>query len=103
MASRPSQAITCPSRPRCVQKLSIRSAEFRRLWARHDVRESVSGTKTFRVPEVGDIDLHWDTYSLPGSPGPVMLVFTAEPGTAHAERLRLPGSLHASRVRRAAA
>lgn len=94
---------THPRATRVIGELSIRSAEFRRLWARHDVRESVSGTKTFRVPEVGDIDLHWDTYPLPGSPGPVMLVFTAEPGTAHAERLRLLGSLHASRVRRAAA
>lgn len=94
---------THPRATRVVGELSIRSAEFRRLWARHDVRESVSGTKTFRAPEVGDIDLHWDTYPLPGSPGPIMLVFTAEPGTAHAERLRLLGSLHASRVRRAAA
>nr|BFE60446.1 helix-turn-helix transcriptional regulator [Dactylosporangium thailandense] len=83
---------TDPTHPRAtaiVGELSIRSAEFRRLWGRHDVRESVSGTKTFRIPEVGDVVLDWDTYPLPGNPGPVMLVFTAEPGTAHAERLRL--------------
>ncbi|MFI2666575.1 helix-turn-helix domain-containing protein [Micromonospora carbonacea] len=89
-----------PTHPRAtavVGELSIRSAEFRRLWARHDVRESVSGTKTFRVPEVGDIVLDWDTYPLPGHPGPVMLVFTAEPGSADADRLRLLASLHATR------
>jgi transcriptional regulator with XRE-family HTH domain len=89
-----------PTHPRAtaiVGELSIRSAEFRRLWARHDVRESVSGTKTFRVPEVGDIRLDWDTYPLPGNPGPVMLVFTAEPGSADADRLRLLASVHASR------
>ncbi|MFF3852886.1 helix-turn-helix domain-containing protein [Micromonospora sp. NPDC002575] len=89
-----------PTHPRAtaiVGELSIRSAEFRRLWARHDVRESVSGTKTFRVPEVGDIVLDWDTYPLPGNPGPVMLVFTAEPGSADADRLRLLASLHATR------
>ena len=68
-----------------VERLQAASAEFRRLWARHDVRESVSGTKTFRVPEVGDIDLTWDTYPLPGSPGPVMLVFTA---AAHFNSMR---------------
>jgi hypothetical protein len=68
------------------------------LWARHDVRERVSGTKTFRVPEVGDIDLAWDTYPLPGNPGPVMLVFTAEPGTADADRLQLLAALHATRA-----
>lgn len=91
---------TDPTHPRAtavVGELSIRSAEFRRLWARHDVRGSVSGTKTFRIPEVGDVVLDWDTYPLPGSPGPVMLVFTAEPGSADADRLRLLASLHATR------
>ncbi len=91
---------TDPTHPRAtaiVGELSIRSAEFRRLWARHDVRESVSGTKTFRVPEVGDISLHWDTYPLPGNPGPVMLVYTAEPGSPDADRLGLLASLHATR------
>ena len=90
-----------PAHPRAtaiVGELSIRSAEFRRLWARHDVRESVSGTKTFTVPEVGEIVLDWDTYPLPGSPGPVLLVFTAEPGSPGAERLKLLASLHATRV-----
>lgn len=91
---------TDPTHPRAtaiIGELSIRSAEFRRLWARHDVRASVSGTKTFRVPEVGDVVLDWDTYPLPGRPGPVMLVFTAEPGSADADRLHLLASLRASR------
>ncbi len=89
-----------PTHPRAtavVGELTIRSAEFRRLWARHDVRGSVSGTKTFRIPEVGDVALHWDTYPLPGSPGPVLLVFTVEPGTPDADRLALLASLHAGR------
>ncbi|WP_459545141.1 helix-turn-helix transcriptional regulator [Nocardia sp. X0981] len=91
---------TDPTHPRAtaiVGELSIRSAEFRRLWARHDIRESVSGTKTFHVPEVGDIVLDWDTYPLPGNPGPVMLVYTAEPGSADADRLRLLSTLRATR------
>jgi transcriptional regulator with XRE-family HTH domain len=92
-----------PTHPRAtaiVGELSIGSAEFRRLWARHDVRASVSGTKTFRVPEVGDVVLTWDTYPLPGNTGPVMLVFTAEPGSPDADRLQLLASLHANRSRR---
>ncbi|CAL9575202.1 hypothetical protein SUDANB95_04880 [Actinosynnema sp. ALI-1.44] len=91
---------TDPTHPRAtaiVGELSIRSAEFRRLWARHDVRESVSGTKTFRVPKVGDIVLDWDTYPLPGNRGPIMLVFTAEPSSADADRLQFLASLHATR------
>ncbi|WP_199510382.1 helix-turn-helix transcriptional regulator [Nucisporomicrobium flavum] len=94
---------TDPTHPRAtaiVGELSIRSPEFRRLWGRHDVRESVSGSKTFRIPEVGDIVLDWDTYPLPGDPGPVMLVFTAEPGSADADRLQLLAALHATRVRK---
>lgn len=92
---------TDPSHPRAtavVGELSIRSAEFRRLWARHDVRESVSGSKSFRIPEVGDVTLDWDSYPLPGNPGPVMLVYTAEPGSVDADRLQLLASLHATRV-----
>ena len=91
---------TDPTHPRAtaiVGELSIRSAEFRRLWARHDVRESVSGTKTFRIPEVGELDLDWDTYRVHGSPGMVLLVFTTEPGSADADRLRLLASLQAGR------
>ena len=91
---------TDPTHPRAaavVGELTIRSAEFRRLWARHDVRESVSGTKTFHLPEVGDVVLDWDTYPLPGNPGPFMLVYTAEPNTPDADRLRLLASLHATR------
>ncbi|GAA3721324.1 helix-turn-helix transcriptional regulator [Streptomyces tremellae] len=91
---------TDPTHPRAtaiVGELSIRSAAFRRMWARHDVGTSVSGTKTFRAPGVGDLVLDWDTYPLPGAPGPVMLVWTAEPGSADADRLRLLASLHATR------
>jgi hypothetical protein len=90
-----------PVHPRAtaiVGELSIRSAEFRRLWARHDVRVQVSGRKTFRVPRVGEIVLDWDSYPLPGDPGPVMLVWTAEPGSADADRLRLLASLQATRT-----
>jgi transcriptional regulator with XRE-family HTH domain len=94
---------TDPTHPRAtavVGELSIRSAEFRRLWARHEVRESVSGAKTFRVPEVGDIVLDWDTYPLPGNPGPVMVVYTADPNSPDADRLRLLATLHATRADR---
>ncbi len=89
-----------PTHPRAtaiVGELSIRSAEFRRLWSRHDVRETVRGRKTFRVPEVGEIVVDWDTYPLPGNPGPVMVVFTAEPGSPDADRLQLLATLHATR------
>ncbi|MFS8199780.1 helix-turn-helix transcriptional regulator [Streptomyces sp. CWNU-52B] len=95
-----------PDHPRAttlIGELSIHSEDFRRLWARHDVRENVHGTKLFRHPEVGPITLDWDTYPLPGDPGPVLLVYTAEPGSADDERLRLLSSLRATRARDTAA
>ncbi|MFC8779263.1 MULTISPECIES: helix-turn-helix transcriptional regulator [Streptomyces] len=92
-----------PTHPRAtaiVGELSIRSAEFRRLWARHDVRASVSGTKTFSNPAVGDLTLEWSTYPLPGRPGPFLLVFTPEPNSPDEDRLHLLASLHATRTAR---
>ncbi|TKK89741.1 helix-turn-helix domain-containing protein [Herbidospora galbida] len=81
---------TDPDHPRAravVDELSVTSSEFRRMWARHDVREGVHGTKTFRHPHVGDIAVEWDAYPLEPPPGPLMVVFTPQPG--HEERLRL--------------
>ncbi|MZE81820.1 helix-turn-helix transcriptional regulator [Streptomyces xinghaiensis] len=89
-----------PGHPRAtalIGELSIHSTDFRSLWARHDVRENVHGTKLFRHPEAGEITLDWDSYPLPGNPGPVLLVYTAEPGSADAERLQLLASLRATR------
>ncbi|AGZ42906.1 helix-turn-helix transcriptional regulator [Actinoplanes friuliensis] len=94
-----------PTHPRAttvIGELSIHSADFREMWARHDVREAVSGRKTFRHPAVGDITLDWDTYPLPGSPGPVLLVYTAEPGTPSADRIQLLASLQATTSQRLA-
>ncbi|RCK69404.1 XRE family transcriptional regulator [Desertihabitans brevis] len=79
-----------PDHPRAVAiigELSIQSAEFRRMWAKHDVRESVHGAKTIRHPRIGEIDVEWDAYPLPGTPGMHLIVFTPQPGNE--DRLRL--------------
>lgn len=92
-----------PSHPRgtaIVGELSIRSADFRRLWDQYDVRSPVQGVKVFHRPEIGEITLDWASYPLPGSPGSMLLVYTAEPGSADADRLQLLGALHATHQRR---
>jgi len=85
-----------PEHPRAIAivgALSVRSAEFRTLWARHDVRDRVQGGKTIRHPRVGDIDVEWDAYGLAG--GATMIVMTPRPG--HEDRLQLLSTLAADR------
>lgn len=88
-----------PDHPRAQQlvgELSVHSPDFRRLWARHDVRQKVRGTKAFHHPQVGQLDLDWDAYPLPGGPGPVLVVYTAVPGSDADDRLRLLSTLLAT-------
>ena len=72
-----------------VGELSTNSDEFRRWWARHDVQEKAHGTKRFRHPVVGDLELHYETLSLPGSPRQTLVTYTAEPGSPSATALRM--------------
>jgi hypothetical protein len=75
-----------------VGELSTRSGTFRRLWADHNVRTHGSGTKRFRHPVVGDLTLAYEELAITAEPGLVLLVYTAEPGSPSAERLRLLAS-----------
>ena len=78
-----------------VGELSTHSETFRTLWASHDVRTHGAGTKRFQHPEVGEVVLAYEEFAITAEPGLVMLVYTAEPGSPSAERLRLLGSLAA--------
>ncbi|WP_348789899.1 helix-turn-helix transcriptional regulator [Leifsonia sp. NPDC080035] len=75
-----------------VGELSTRSDTFRRLWGAHDVRTHGAGTKRFRHPVVGELTLAYEEFAITAEPGHVMLVYTAEPGSPSAERLRLLAS-----------
>lgn len=75
-----------------VGELSTRSDLFRRLWGAHNVRTHGAGTKRFQHPVVGELVLAYQELALTDQPGLVMLVYTAEPGSPSAERLRLLAS-----------
>ena len=72
-----------------VGELCTRSELFRRLWGAHDVREHRDGLKRVHHPVVGDLDLTYQSMDLASDRGLLMLVFSAEPGSASHERLQL--------------
>jgi transcriptional regulator with XRE-family HTH domain len=76
-----------------IEELAGKSPEFRELWGTHDVRIHVAGTKLFRHPDVGDLDLFYEAMQLPSDPGLQFVGFTAEPGSTSDDALRLLGSL----------
>lgn len=75
-----------------VGELSTQSDVFRRLWAAHDVRIHGSGTKRFVHPVVGEVVLAYEELAVTAEPGLVLMVYTAEPASPSAERLRLLAS-----------
>lgn len=86
-----------------VGELATRSDVFARLWAAHDVRTHGSGTKRFVHPVVGELTLAYEELAITADPGSVLLVYTAEPGSPTADRLRLLASWAATQQASAAA
>lgn len=71
-----------------AERLLATSEEFREVWARHEVGIRPRDVKTYRHPEVGLLTLQCQVLQDPDS-SQNLLVYTAEPGSETAERLRL--------------
>lgn len=89
-----------PDDPRLTElvgELSLKSEEFRRRWARHEVREKTSGTKRFQHPIVGELTLGYETFSVNGAAGQMLVVYHAEQGSESERALaRLVATIPAS-------
>ncbi|PXA68769.1 helix-turn-helix transcriptional regulator [Cryobacterium arcticum] len=72
-----------------IGELSVRSEEFRRRWAAHDVRVHTTAPKLIRHPVVGDLNLVFQSFDAGTDPGLHLVTYTAEPGSPSAERLAL--------------
>jgi hypothetical protein len=59
-----------------VGELSVKSNEFVRAWARHEVCEQLSGTKRLHHPLVGDLTLQYETLALPDEPEQQLVTYT---------------------------
>jgi transcriptional regulator with XRE-family HTH domain len=85
-----------------VGELATRCEEFRSRWAAHNVRLHHHGVKTFDHPAVGPVEAAYNSMDLPGDPGLVLTVYTAEPGSPSDDALRLLASWGATHLRPAA-
>src|SRR3954447_18944833 len=75
-----------------VGELATGSDVFGRLWASHDVREHRTGTKEVTHPVVGHLDLSFEALDISSESGLQLIAFSAEPGSATSDSLRLLAS-----------
>ncbi len=72
-----------------VGELAVKSPEFCSLWADNRMWGNASGTKDFHHPVVGDMRLSCETLRVAGDPRQTLVVYSAKPGSASADALRL--------------
>jgi transcriptional regulator with XRE-family HTH domain len=81
-----------------VGELSMRSPQFRKDWADQDVHEHRTGTKVYRHPKVGEVEVTYDVFEMPGEPGLSITTYTSEEGSATADKLALLSTWAATRT-----
>lgn len=89
-----------PTDPRIravVDRLAQESPEFVELWQRHEARPKRLASKRFHHREVGPLTLRIHAFDVTSAPGQELIVYHADPGTAHAEALALLGTIAATR------
>ncbi len=74
---------------RLVGDLSIKSPEFRRLWARNRVHERSTGTKRYHHPLVGDLTVVYQALTPGDDAEQTLIVYETEPGSPSAHALEL--------------
>jgi len=87
------EAVDDPRVVELVGELSLSSARFRTLWARHDVGRLVGGTTTVHHPVVGTLDLHRDKLPVDGL---TLVLYYADQHSESADKLEALASLAAS-------
>ena len=79
-----------------IGELSTRSDAFRVMWGSQDVHVFRETTKRLNHPLVGDMELDQETMSLPDESGLSVVVYSAPPGSAAEDGLKLLASWSAT-------
>ncbi|OLF09593.1 helix-turn-helix domain-containing protein [Actinophytocola xanthii] len=74
---------------RVVCELQEASADFRRFWETQDVVDRDHGVKRINNPEVGELVVTFEAFTLPAEPDLRLCTYTAPQGSPTEERLRL--------------
>ncbi|MFE2214423.1 helix-turn-helix domain-containing protein [Streptomyces canus] len=82
-----------------VGELSVKSEEFRRLWATHDVKERCHGVQRLHHPLIGELDLRLESFQQADAHEQMLVTYHAEPNSPSAEALRLLASWGADATR----
>lgn len=72
-----------------IGELCRGSAEFRRLWERHELKDKTHGRYVYLHPVVGRLDLGFETLRLPDDPDQGLVAHTVEPNSPSAAALAL--------------
>lgn len=86
-----------------VGELSVKSEEFRRWWAEHQVYECTYGSKTLNHPLVGSIHVDYEALPLSGPVSQKLFVYTASAGSSSQAALDLLASWAATSATQSAA
>ena len=70
-----------------IDEMLEASADFRAVWAQHDVRLPAAGRHRFHHPEVGTLDLVFESAALRADPGLTLLLATPDPDSPTATAL----------------
>lgn len=90
-----------PDDPQLVElvgELSVKSPEFCRWWADHNVRERTHGIKRYHHPLVGGITVNYESVALLGDPDQTLCIYTAEAGSSSETALQLLANWTGERV-----
>jgi hypothetical protein len=72
-----------------VGDVSVRSDQFRRLWARHDIQLASIPARTFNHALVGCLELRAESLAITGTEGQLLIVHHADPGSPSERALAL--------------